>query len=991
MKLLHTFILAVLSLQLAAIDITFENTFKTWKSRQFFADKKVKVSDRYSIALIDTYRLPDVVSGLKPNTLYEFSFYVKGAGISSGKGEGAWIMISRWDKVKKRADIVTTRPNREKETGTFDWRKGTYIIDTALWGTTIRFDLFQRGKGMVRFDELRLTELKAKQKEVSFRTPHTGELSDVLLVPRGTHGFFDPQQPVTADIFFRKKPQVKKVEYSAVVKDESGKVVHRISRRTAEKEMHIPGQPCGYYSITADFYADGKKAYTIQGGFAVNRRIEKRDPFFQIGFGMMQMLWEGYKRIGIGAVSLKLKWWSDLNRTPEQILKFTGFNHYLGLGGFKMRAVFSATLEKKLRSKELLDAGFPVLNDALISRAKEFIALAVKQANGRVKDWTIQQETPSSAVHKDKLTGTWSEAMANLVILTRVVSREIRKSLPDATIYCGGNNVQKYFQDVERITLADIVDEFDRYIIDAYTGNWDMTLGKVIPEKSLRSMYLEASALAASFGKSKMIGNEETGYSINYGAPFDSGLAVDQAELTARLILLTRVSPVSHFELHKPNYYLPKAPKDSDGCMTTVWKPVQFNGKLYHVPQPGGAMYATAAAQLAFVTGPRYFNSGDYYCCVFDKPDGSTLLTLWNIKEKTPVKLTLPADTLMVNMYGREKQLKAGSHILEIGTAPVYLNLKYPSAKIFDTIKKVLISYTPEVKCSGYYISDTHAGVFLRNMLNTAVTGVLKSSDGVSRKVSLVPGKVTQFTLKTSGKSVEFTSASGRKYSAPLNRNSFYAVPGIADTDIKSSNGAWYKNIPSLTLKYPDHVRPAAALQQELCYFKCPMNPNGHSVSAKYRTACGSKYFYIAAEVDDPVHIQRFSGLNIWKDDSIQLAFSTKNDVPSELLTDGEKAGRELVTFGIALAGNKPLVVKYSGKDAGVKDYPVRIVRKNNRTYYEAAIPLSAIGGKPKRFGIVVFDNNFREKPKSPYWLQSCDGIAGGSDAAKLQLILYKR
>ena len=86
MKIIQTFILAVLSLQLAAIDITFENTFKTWKSRQFFADKKVKVSDRYSIALIDTYRLPDVVSGLKPNTLYEFSFYVKGAGISSGKG-----------------------------------------------------------------------------------------------------------------------------------------------------------------------------------------------------------------------------------------------------------------------------------------------------------------------------------------------------------------------------------------------------------------------------------------------------------------------------------------------------------------------------------------------------------------------------------------------------------------------------------------------------------------------------------------------------------------------------------------------------------------------------------------------------------------------------------------------------------------------------------------------------------------------------------------
>jgi len=35
----------------------------------------------------------------------------------------------------------------------------------------------------------------------------------------------------------------------------------------------------------------------------------------------------------------------------------------------------------------------------------------------------------------------------------------------------------------------------------------------------------------------------------------------------------------------------------------------------------------------------------------------------------------------------------------------------------------------------------------------------------------------------------------------------------------------------------------------------------------------------------------------------------------------------------------------------------------------------------------VIFDNNYKNKVKAPYWLQLSDGIAGGTDAGKLKLL----
>ena len=96
------------------------------------------------------------------------------------------------------------------------------------------------------------------------------------------------------------------------------------------------------------------------------------------------------------------------------------------------------------------------------------------------------------------------------------------------------------------------------------------------------------------------------------------------------------------------------------------------------------------------------------------------------------------------------------------------------------------------------------------------------------------------------------------------------------------------------------------------------------------------------------------------------------------------------VEFGAALTGRGPVLFQFGGKDPGAKSWPVKVTRKNGRTLYEIAIPFRALGGRPKRFGFVIFDNNFKEKAKAPYWLQFSDGIAGGTDPCKLKMLQYQ-
>ena len=973
-------------LAMNAQESSFDKELKLWKKspvKNISIDKDVKVAGSGSVRLNNQATLFREFP-LKADTNYELTFFVKGENIDSSKGQGGRVML--FDG-RKKWGRVTSRVNSGLETGTFDWRQGKAEIKSPDWGEKIRISLALRGNGTIWFDEVELKEMGKIHKRDSFRNSFNDDYQELAMVPQGVLGFFEPGEKIEFKIFCKSK--AKKLEYTFTVKDENGIKITSVPLRALEDKFELPGQPCGYYVVEADFYADGKKSRSLQSAFVVNRKFEKRDPFFQMGFGVHPLFYEGYKRIGVGMISMKFSFFMP-NRSAEQLweIAYNNYKKFLDSKDFKLSAAMPMPLRKDriLRSQQELAEGWPYISDDLLKKRKEYIELIMKNIKGKVQTVIFQEEISSSATIKNKYVGNWPEAMSNYLILARMGARQVRKIDPSVKIHIGGNNVQACLRNTEPLVMGALVNEFDQYVIDGYTGNWDLSKGKPsIPEGSLMSFYQEASNLSRSLGKGSTIGNGESGLSIPYGSPFDRGLAITQAELTARQLIISKSGPVSHYELHKPGRQPApgKALNDINGAMFTVWKPVWFGKEVFHIPLPGGAAYATAAKQLKFVKKIDYFNVAQKYCAVYTKPDNSALVVLWSLKNDQPFTFDFTAPVKMVNTYGREKDLPAGKVRLNLIEAPVYLTVKMPAKQLAENLKKALLEQSPQFAFSAFYTVPGKAQLFIRNLTDEMKRGTVQG-----KEVAVLPDKITSLELTDPKPEFIFQAANGVKYTIKIAPENYQKVAKIAQKPNFDGSGSWLKNLPKATIGYPDNIAPASALQPELCYFKTSFNPTGHNVSADYWVACDNENFYLAIKVDDQKHIQRYNGVNIWQGDSIQFVFGFGNVAPSALYYPAP-APLTSFNYGAALTEKGPVIVKYRGKDSGIKDLPINITRQNNITFYEICIPFKDLGGKPDRFGFVIFDNNYPTLRRAPYWLEHSGGIAGGEDESKLKNLLY--
>ncbi|MBO4491042.1 MAG: hypothetical protein J5944_06755 [Lentisphaeria bacterium] len=816
-----------------------------------------------------------------------------------------------------------------------------------------------------------------KKKPECFREQYDPAVRQAALIPGGVFGFFEPGQEITLRLLI--ESPAADLDYALTVKDESGREICRIPRKKREDLIRLPGQEAGYYVVEAEIFADGAKSYRVQGGFAVAPVPGKRDPFFQFGFGVLRELHDGYKRVGCGSIAMKLDWrfalpHRDVKRTADQMLN-QSYKPFLESGDFQLVADLGTSLPRAdIRSPEEMKRGMPLMNDSVIKVYSDFIAEVAPRI--KTKEWVIGQETPSNATNKSRYIGTWSEAMANFVTLVRLGSRQLKQIDPEIRIIAGGNNVPPRTQDIEPIQMGDIVDDFDIYYIDAYTGNWDLAKGSVtLPEAALMKFYREASALSVQLGKGKFIANNETGYSINFGAPFDTGLAPEQARLTARSLIISKAAPVLFYQLFRPNDYN-RIPESNDSMhMATIWKTIPFGGAYHRVPLPGGAMYATAAAELAFAEAEAEIINGGIYSYIFRKPDGSTLVTIWTIgkQQSFPLPLPLPAGSRVLNMYGRN----ITGHPLVIGPDPLYITVDRPAADVVPVIDRAIYANTPEFKCVA--LPDS---VLIRSLLRTPRKVEIRMPGQDLLTAEIQPDETCAFpmTVTAPGKLI----SGEREYDIPLEDIPVCTLKRVSGPE-QLRTGA-----PGL-LHYPDHIRPIEALQPERCFFYSKnFNPNGHNVSAKYWTGYDNKNFYLAVEVDDPVHLQRYTGRAVWRDDSIQFVLSPRDHRPSCLLNDTEPKEVSEFNFGLALTPKGVQVVKLGGKDPGIKDFPASVVREGNTTRYEVAVPWSAVGGKAKRFGFLVWDNNDPVHSSAPYRLEFTPGIAGGADSSKLARVEYE-
>ena len=150
--------------------------------------------------------------------------------------------------------------------------------------------------------------------------------------------------------------------------------------------------------------------------------------------------------------------------------------------------------------------------------------------------------------------------------------------------------------------------------------------------------------------------------------------------------------------------------------------------------------------------------------------------------------------------------------------------------------------------------------------------------------------------------------------------------------------------------------------------------------SARVMVGWDAQRFYLAAEVTDDVPYQQEDGYQMWQGDCIQLAF---RDGPPN-----REAGYDGTEFevGLTRAPNGPLVFQWMPAGEPLSDGKLAVVRQDNVTRYEAAVPWTALGvatpgaGKRISWSLTVNDNDgegFRG------WLEWTPGVCGSKDSSE--------
>ena len=937
-----------------------------------------------------------------PPGRYLLSGHVRGEEIEEQEGRGARIILEgnqKWERITSAEG---------PETGTFPWRPFQGILDTqALNSTTIRLLPTLHGKGRVWYDALTLHPLPPLPQNHTFREALGEGVTHALFLPGGIMGLYTPGEEISPLLRLQGEGTV---SLSVEVRDETGRTV---TTREASG-LPLPLQqtlslghdyPPGYYIAEATLKKEDTPCYRIQTAFIVNVPPQKNDPFYQLGYGVYGQFLEGFRRVGVGTISHKFFFADGYHiRTPQQLADYNlkVLQPFLDSGAFQMDIHVHTAPRKELRyDDQALADGKSVVTDEFQDKLKETVTLVAQATKGRIHTWSSGQEIPSTATIKFKYCGTWVEAMAQHLILSRIVRRAVRAVDPAIPFWTGGCNVQKNLEPYERLVLEDMREEFDGYLLDGYTGNWDLRMPDkvLLPEEQVKSFLTQASEMARKLGKPSVVRNNETGYAIAYGDAFDSPRALLQAQLTLRNIILNRFCRVLSFELFKPIELIWEAqePAPQDRYMTTIWKPVKAGPKgeqTEGIPLPGGAMYATVARELAYVEPAGELLCGNQCAYLFQRQDGFTVATLWVLQGETTLAPALQESGRLVTMLGREAPYVPGDS-LTLSPSPLYLVTSEPPQKVEEALREAFQQNIPSLRAAIQRHSQDQLALFLATFTQTPQYLTWETPGQPSKNLILPPGEPQRFllpyategTLRTS----EQTLTLRDQAPAPL------FLPKLPATPTLDGTGTWRQGLPSRLLQYPQDIFPKEALQPERAYFKTDYNPDGHNISALCTLAYDAQCLYLAAEVDDPTHVQEGTGPQLWRGDSLQFAFSTQTLPPADFLP------RSLTAFpsrspeknyGVALTSQGTEVVDYLAPTRGNLPFAAHASRRNGKTYYEVAIPWTELGTTPEgplplHMSLVIFDQNKTGDQEPPYWLALSPGLAGSEDASLFPLLLF--
>ena len=932
----------------------------------------------------------------------------------TGKG-GKWLACFLVQTSHRVPDTDWERFEREfevpEETTSLQIRLETYHASGKL---------VEVNRGTAWFDNISFEESGSMSEEVSIHRVY----------PEGEKGLFLPDQPVEFTLKAKNSyPQEQEVALKTITKDFHDKIVYQKEETlklkplsVSEHQIMLPAQKdLGFYSLNVTFKKDDLPISKKVSSFCVVSPSETNDPFFGVTpWRVTRYMAKAIRMIGVGTKPEHGSWgdienekgrydWTKMDKAVDFSLK-KGFRVF----GFVMNQQpevshpWLTPLWAREEVKERREKGQEPYPEEYFQRYSKFVEKMVNRYKDRIHLWYLMNEINIPMRDKTKA----EEAMEYYIKMVKAFSDGARKADPDCRIAgvgvsgFGETNVYPPYP-VSRKIWARVDPYLDGFWPHPYAGPRGFGHGYrvQIPESFLRKALLDALDVIRPYGKSS-IGISENGYALRTDLPVDSPYAREMAKLTARTLIIARSVPeMEYIGYHTTN------PADEGSFTYGLWE-LLGGGSLANVqrgvvgepawPRPVVAAYATVAKFLNNVTEPKEINPHkDIYAYAFKKDNGS-VIALWTIlKEPVSFLINFPKDAALYNLMGNKvKRLSKGTNELILTDSPIFIVSGQSHDKLTRAVNKGSFSL-PLIKAEAKLINLKTFLFDLINQTNRELKAEielepLKGTTFITKeKEVIIPAKKrlqVEFNLKDTEISLLNKSTLSAKVTSEgrtIRIRRFLDLFPVVHSKEKiniDGNLSEYQNISPVVIDNPNFITPVDVIPAGLW-----TGPD--DLSFKVWLTYDEKYFYFAASVTDDKFVQQETGGMIWQNDSLMLAFDTRNDALSPKVGGRQGYDANDYEFAIALTGKGPECYCWNAaeerKELGRKlmDFPIAIKKVNKiTTNYELAIPLKALlplkpeKGRAFGFNFLYLDKDSPGKGSGPYWMGLTPGIHGGKD-----------
>ena len=494
-------------------------------------------------------------------------------------------------------------------------------------------------------------------------------------------------------------------------------------------------------------------------------------------------------------------------------------------------------------------------------------------------------------------------------------------------------------------------------------------------EQDLATRLRDARAAMKGLVKSEDVMISEYGYFIDHNRIFDPEYMEKHINRIARSFLKARL--IGMKSLH---YYTASSSSlEGKRYYMGIWH--------YGTPMAATAALSSAARIVENVTECSEIPINKKMTAgVFRKFDGRAAASLWSIDGKYRPQLELPDDKFIITdvMGNPMPELKRnGKLVFQLGPLPCYiwrtekgqdnyrkLKTALEQLKILEEVPvDIVLRMAAKGKLKAYLTNNSARNDF-SGSAEIAIPG--KPRTKVQFKVDRNSRKTVCLPLPEPGCSLDITFHFKGYKPFPMHWQTpeLIQVRKISPSKLDQTLNPW-KNLKPVRIEGRDHIHPV-----DHTTYSGP-----DDLSADLRFAHDGQNLYLAAEVTDDLHFNRYPISNLWRGDCMQIGFDPEmNFVRNE---NGLDADDSFLTCGL-LSGEAALSVHRGPHRFELqKQTEYRIIRDEagKRTLYLLKFPLAAIDGNLKTGSIFGFNCVFMDDDTnsgSDYWLFLRQGLAGG-------------